>query len=117
RRIPMENAVAETEVLIVGAGPVGLSLAAELKRLGISSQLIDRHGEATQTSRACVIHAHTLEVLEPLGVTRRLLEVGVKVPVFRMRDRDRTLVTIDFAHIDSDYPFTLMYPQEGTERL
>jgi 2-polyprenyl-6-methoxyphenol hydroxylase-like FAD-dependent oxidoreductase len=113
----MENATPEIDALIVGAGPVGLSLTAELRRLGISAQLIERRAQVAQTSRACVIHARTLEVLEPLGVTARLLAAGVKVPIFRIRDRDHALVTIDFSHLDSDYPFTLMYPQDQTERL
>ena len=107
----------ETEVLVVGAGPVGLALAAELRRRGVAALIVDRHPEAAQTSRACVIHARTLEVLEPLGVTSQLLTVGVKVPIFRIRDRDRVLATIDFSAIDSAYPFTLMYPQDRTERL
>ncbi len=106
-----------TEVLVVGAGPSGLALAAALQRHGVAARIIDRHRDAAQTSRACVIHARTLEVLEPLGVTTELLAVGVKVPIFRIRDRDRTLVTIDFSEIESDYPFTLMYPQDRTERL
>ncbi len=79
--------------------------------------IVDRHPQAAQTSRACVIHARTLEVLEPLGVTSELLTVGVRVPIFRIRDRDRVLATIDFSDIDSAYPFTLMYPQDRTERL
>ena len=107
----------ETEVLVVGAGPVGLALAAELRRRGVAAMIVDRHPEAAQTSRACVIHARTLEVLEPLGVTAELLTVGVKVPIFRIRDRDRVLATIDFSEIESAYPFTLMYPQDRTERL
>ena len=107
----------QVDILIVGAGPVGLSLAAELRRRGANPLIIDRHRDASQTSRACVIHARTLEVLEPLGVTAQLAEAGVKVPIFRIRDRDRALVTIDFSEIESDYPFTLMYPQDRTERL
>jgi 2-polyprenyl-6-methoxyphenol hydroxylase-like FAD-dependent oxidoreductase len=105
------------DVLIVGAGPVGLALAADLRRRGVDAMLIERHAGAAQTSRACVIHARTLEILEPLGVTEQLLKAGVKVPIFRIRDRDRTLVTIDFSEIESNYPFTLMYPQDRTERL
>ncbi len=113
----MQTAHNDVDVLIVGAGPVGLSLAAELERRGVSTRLVDRRGEEAQTSRACVIHARTLEMLEPLGVTAQLLEAGVKVPIFRIRDRDRALVTIDFSDIESAYPFTLMYPQDRTERL
>jgi 2-polyprenyl-6-methoxyphenol hydroxylase-like FAD-dependent oxidoreductase len=107
----------QVDVLIVGAGPVGLALAAELRHKGVDALIIDRNRDAAQTSRACVIHARTLEVLEPLGVTAQLLAAGVKVPIFRIRDRDRALVTIDFSEIESDYPFTLMYPQDRTERV
>jgi 2-polyprenyl-6-methoxyphenol hydroxylase-like FAD-dependent oxidoreductase len=57
-----------------------------------------------------------MEVLEPLGVTRDLLSQGIKVPIFRVRDRDRTLITVDFSEIESSYPFTLMCPQDRVER-
>lgn len=107
----------ETDILIAGAGPAGLTLAAELTRHGIPSVIVDRQPAAANTSRAAVVHARTLEVLEPLGVTPQLLNEGVKVPVFRVRDRDRTLITIDFKDIPSAYPFTLMCPQDRTERI
>jgi 2-polyprenyl-6-methoxyphenol hydroxylase-like FAD-dependent oxidoreductase len=57
-----------------------------------------------------------MEVVEPLGVTRDLLAEGVKVPTFRIRDRDRILMTVDFGEIPSAYPFTLMIPQDRVER-
>jgi 2-polyprenyl-6-methoxyphenol hydroxylase-like FAD-dependent oxidoreductase len=113
----MKGSGAKVDVLIVGAGPSGLALAAELERLGVSGRIVDRQPAGANTSRAAVIHARTLEVLEPLGVTAQLLDEGVKVPIFRVRDRDRSLATIDFAGIDSAYPFTLMCPQDRTERL
>ena len=113
----MQLADSKVEVFVVGAGPVGLSLTAELRRIGVSALLIDQHDEGAQTSRACVIHARTLEVLESIGVTQQLLSVGVKVPIFRIRDRDHMLLTIDFSQIASRYAFTLMYPQDRTERL
>ena len=106
-----------TDVLIAGVGPAGLALAAELKRLGVSPMIVDRQAAGANTSRAAVVHARTLEVLEPLGVTPDLIAEGVRVPVFRIRDRDRTLITIDFASIPSLYRFTLMCPQDRTERI
>jgi len=112
----MHKLKTDTDVLVVGAGPTGLALVAELARRGIDSVIIDRQAAGANTSRACVVHARTLEVLEPLGATVDLLALGVKVPIFRIRDRDRTLITVDFSEIDSPYPFTLMCPQDRIER-
>lgn len=113
----MNRSRIDTDVLVTGAGPSGLALAAELARLGVSARIIDRQPTGANTSRAAVVHARTLEVLEPTGVTPRLLDAGVRVPIFRIRDRDRALITIDFAGIPSRYPFTLMCPQDRTERI
>ena len=107
----------ENDVLIVGAGPTGLTLGAELKRLGVSALVVDRLEAGANTSRAVVIHARTLEVLESLGVTPRLLENGVRVPIFRARDRSRILATINFKDLETRYPFTLMCPQDRTEKI
>jgi 2-polyprenyl-6-methoxyphenol hydroxylase-like FAD-dependent oxidoreductase len=108
---------AVVEVLIAGAGPTGLALAAELRRRGVAATVVDRLPAGENTSRAAVVHARTLEVLEPLGVTSELLARGLRVPVFRVRDRDRVLLTIDFAGLPSPFPFTLMCPQDRTERV
>jgi len=106
-----------TEVLIVGAGPTGMALANELARHAVPFVIVDARPAGANTSRACVIHARTLEVLEPLGVVPALLDRGVRVPVFRVRDRDRPLLTIDFAGLPTAYPFTLMLPQSETEEI
>jgi 2-polyprenyl-6-methoxyphenol hydroxylase-like FAD-dependent oxidoreductase len=111
----MQDAKGEAQILITGAGPSGLALAAELSRRGVTPLIIDRQAAGANTSRACVVHARTMEVLEPLGVTQDLLAEGVKVPIFRIRDRDRPLVSIDFSDIPSPYRFTLMIPQHRVE--
>ena len=111
----MPTLKANNEILIAGAGPTGLALAAELLRRGIMATIIDRQAAGANTSRACVVHSRTLEVLGPLGAAADLLARGLKVPVFRVRDRDRALLTIDFSEIASPYPFTLMIPQNEVE--
>lgn len=106
-----------TEILIVGAGPSGLALASELAGRSIPFVLVDQQAAGANTSRACVVHARTLEVLEPLGIVPELLARGVEVPIFRVRDRDRALITVDFRHLPSRYAYTLMVPQCETEAV
>jgi 2-polyprenyl-6-methoxyphenol hydroxylase-like FAD-dependent oxidoreductase len=104
-----------TDVLIVGAGPVGLTLAASLKARGVDVVLVDKAAEVAHTSRAAVIHARTLEVLQSIHVSDELVRRGVIVPRFTVRDRDRALLTIDFDGLPTRYPYTLMLPQDITE--
>ncbi|MET0474829.1 MAG: FAD-dependent oxidoreductase [Mycobacterium sp.] len=107
----------DTDVLIVGAGPTGLTLAAALLLKGAKVTLVDRQPEGANTSRAAGVNARTLEVLEGLDVTRRLLKEGIEAPRFVIRDGAKVLLTIDFGGLVTDYPFTLLVPQSTTERL
>ena len=113
----MKTLPASTDVVIVGAGPTGLSLACVLAAEGISFVLVDQLAEGANTSRAAVVHARTLEVLEELKVTDRLRAEGHVVPRFTLRDRDRVLATIDFDQLRTRYPYTLMVPQNVTEAI
>jgi 2-polyprenyl-6-methoxyphenol hydroxylase-like FAD-dependent oxidoreductase len=119
---PNANAAADREafdadVLVVGAGPTGLTLAATLLARGVRVTVIDRLVEGANTSRAAVVHARTLEVLEPLGVAQRLVERGIIAQRFTIRDRDRVLVPIGFEKLPTRYPYTLMVSQAETERV
>jgi 2-polyprenyl-6-methoxyphenol hydroxylase-like FAD-dependent oxidoreductase len=106
-----------TDVLIVGAGPVGLTLAASLVAEGVGVVLIDKQAEGANTSRAAVVHARTLEVLRGLKISEELVSRGVIVPRFTVRDRDRALMTVDFSELPTAYPYTLMVPQNITEEV
>jgi 2-polyprenyl-6-methoxyphenol hydroxylase-like FAD-dependent oxidoreductase len=107
----------DTDVLVVGAGPTGLALAASLVARGIATTVVDRAPEGANTSRAAVVNARTLEVLEHLDVARRLVKEGVQAPLFTIRDRGRILIPIDFSALETEYPYSLMVPQSTTERL
>jgi 2-polyprenyl-6-methoxyphenol hydroxylase-like FAD-dependent oxidoreductase len=107
----------DTDVLIVGAGPSGLTLAASLVNKGVATTVVDRQVAGANTSRAAVVNARTLEVLDDLDVSRRLVKEGVQAPRFTIRDGRRTLIPIDFSVLPTDYPYSLMVPQATTERL
>jgi 2-polyprenyl-6-methoxyphenol hydroxylase-like FAD-dependent oxidoreductase len=107
----------DTDVLVIGAGPTGLALAASLAARGVAATVVDKQAAGANTSRAAVVNARTLEVLQPLDVSRRLVKEGVEAPVFTIRDRGRTLIPIDFSGLPTDYPYSLMVPQSTTERM
>ena len=107
----------DVDVLIVGAGPTGLTLATSLATRGVRATVIDRLAEGVNTSRAAVVHARTLEVLEPLGVTLTLIGRGLQAQRFTIRDRDRVLVPIAFGGLPTQYPYTLMVSQAVTESV
>jgi 2-polyprenyl-6-methoxyphenol hydroxylase-like FAD-dependent oxidoreductase len=111
------NSTYNTDVLVIGAGPSGLTLAASLVKRGIRTTIVDRQAAGANTSRAAVVNARSLEVLEDLDVARRLVKEGVQAPLFSIRDRGRTLIPIDFSSLPTDYPYSLMVPQSTTEQL
>jgi 2-polyprenyl-6-methoxyphenol hydroxylase-like FAD-dependent oxidoreductase len=107
----------QVDVLIVGAGPTGLTLALALAQRGVKFAIVDALPEAQNTSRAAVIHAGTLEALNQLGLAQPLIEAGIKVHNFRIRERSKVLLRADFNSLNSDFRFALMIPQDETEAL
>lgn len=114
---PSKTMPSQTDVLIVGAGPTGLTLAVALAARGVRACVIDRLGAGDNTSRAAVVHARTLEALEPLGVSQTLISRGLQAPRFTIRDRDRVLVPIAFDQLPTRFPYTLMVSQAVTEQV
>ncbi|MEV6574164.1 FAD-dependent oxidoreductase [Streptomyces sp. NPDC051577] len=112
---------ARTEVAIVGAGPTGLTLAVTLARAGLDFVLLDRQAEGANTSRAAVVHARTLEVLDELdpsgALSAELIGRGVPVTRFRIRDGARVLTAIPFDGLRTAHPYALMVPQYETEAV
>ncbi|MEU4407798.1 FAD-dependent oxidoreductase [Streptosporangium sp. NPDC023963] len=106
-----------TDVLVVGAGPTGLTAAVHLAGQGFDVTVVDDQAAGDNTSRAAVVHARTLEVLEDLGVSARLAALGIHARRFTIRDRDRILVPVGFDRLPTRYPYTLMVSQAVTERV
>ena len=95
----------------------GLALAAALQAQGVDALVVDRLAAGANTSRAAVVNARTLEVLEELGVAERLVEQGIAASRFTIRDGQRTLIPVDFSALPTRYPYSLMLPQCTTEQL
>lgn len=105
------------QVLVAGAGPVGLMMAAELARYGIRVRLIDKAAEPTRTSKALVVWSRTMELLDRAGCGEAFLAAGMKARgggMFAGRER---LATLDVRSVDSPHPYALMIAQSETERL
>jgi 2-polyprenyl-6-methoxyphenol hydroxylase-like FAD-dependent oxidoreductase len=104
-------------ILIAGAGPVGLTLAAELARYGVPVRIIDRAAARTDKSKALVLWSRSLELMDRMGCTEAFLAAGGRVTAASILTADRSIGHLSFAQEPTPYPFALMIPQSDTERL
>ena len=110
--------MAHTSVLIVGAGPTGLVLAAQLHRLGVDARVVDKHAAPLELTKAAALHARTLEYLRDLGVVERVLDEGAPVELLVLRTGDRDRVTVDFRTLTGTaYPQMIDIAQYRTEQI
>ncbi|MEV1142833.1 FAD-dependent oxidoreductase [Micromonospora sp. NPDC049799] len=107
----------ETDVLVVGAGPTGLTAALTLALRGVRVTVVERLARPPVTSRAAVVHAYTLEELDRVGAGAPLVARGILSPGFTVRDRDRVLLTVPFHDLPSVHPYALMVSQAVTEEV
>lgn len=106
-----------TGVLIVGAGPTGLTMGCELARRGISFRIIDKAAAPSDKSKAFGIHARTMEVFENMGLIDSVLDEGNICNGFDIYDRGRPLASLSFSSIESKYPYLLILAQSDTEKV
>jgi len=106
-----------TQVLIAGAGPVGLTMAAELARYGVSVRIVDRNAVRTDKSKALVVWPRTLELLDRAGCAATFLASGLRLNGARIVAGGRLIARIGFGEVASPFPHGLMIPQSETERL
>jgi 2-polyprenyl-6-methoxyphenol hydroxylase-like FAD-dependent oxidoreductase len=107
------------DVLIVGAGPTGLTLAGQLQALGASFRLVDRQADRVHESRALAVQPRTLEVLRGLDVTGELLARGNDAVWLRLQAGGRAVRVRLFGLglADTAYPFLLFVSQAETEAV
>jgi 2-polyprenyl-6-methoxyphenol hydroxylase-like FAD-dependent oxidoreductase len=109
----------EADVLVVGAGPTGLTLAAQLHALGARLRIVDRQFDRVHESRALAVQPRTLEVLRGLGLAQTLVERGNRASQLRLHAGGRVVAVrlFDVGLEDTAYPFLLFISQAETESV
>ncbi|MEC3977527.1 FAD-dependent monooxygenase [Amycolatopsis sp. H20-H5] len=110
-------ALVDSDVLVVGAGPAGLMLALELQHRGVSCLVVDKADHIDTRTRAVMVHAHSLELLDELGVARRILAEGVAQKRIAFHLADGRSFGIDFTALDSRFPCYVNIDQPTFERV
>jgi 2-polyprenyl-6-methoxyphenol hydroxylase-like FAD-dependent oxidoreductase len=109
-----------TEVVIVGAGPTGLSLACQLARHGVDCVVVEKNEGVTPYSKAIGVHARTLEIYEQLGLAQAAVTQGAVAGKVRLLSGGEVRGEFDLSAVGEDmspYPFMLMLEQSKNERL
>src|ERR1700760_1381178 len=104
-------------LLIVGAGPVGMTLASELARYGVPVRVIDKAPQRTDKSKALVVWSRTLELLDRGGGSAPFVDAGFKAAAVNIIAADKVIGRVSMEDVKSPYPHGLMLPQSETERL
>ncbi len=111
----MSKASKQARVVIVGAGPVGMVCALALNRSGIAVTVFEQEPAPVEDQRAATIHPSTLEMLDALGVTRKILPLGMVSTTYRFHDRVNRAVVAEFdldrLRDELAFPFVLQYEQ------
>ena len=104
------------DALVVGAGPVGLAMASELRRHGLSCRIIDKGDAPSIWSKAQVVHARTLECLQDMGLIDAVMAKGRIVAGSRIMTPElKAIARVELGNIDSPFPYFLSLSQRDTE--
>ena len=105
------------DVLVIGAGPVGLTMACELKRHGVSVRLVERKAKPDPHPNAAVVHVRTLEILSFMGAVEEFLRMGHPLREANARAYGKRVGTLRPGGVDSPYPEPRTLGQQHTERF
>lgn len=106
------------EIVVVGAGPTGLTVACELLRRGMPCRLIDREAEGTASSRAVGLSTRSLEVLAGIGAAEEAVERGLPLRAANLYSRGKRVGRVGTSRLRwTRFPYVLSLPQRETERL
>jgi 2-polyprenyl-6-methoxyphenol hydroxylase-like FAD-dependent oxidoreductase len=104
-------------VLIIGAGPVGMTLALELTRYRVPVRIVDRAAARTDKSKAVSVWSRTLELFDRNGCSADMIASGNPTDCLKVINGDATVARLDFREVQTVHPYFLMLPQSETERI
>lgn len=107
----------DSSILIVGAGPTGLTAAIELARRGYRPRIIDKDEGPPAESRALAVNPRSLQVLEPSGAAARLVAAGRRMHHLHLHTAEREIMMLRLSDLGGPYPFMLVLPQGEVEAL
>src|SRR5262245_51243195 len=107
----------QTEVLVVGAGPVGMLTALLLAESGIAVKIIDRESRTAAHSYACALHPRTLTLLDQLGLAAKVLKSGRRIETVAFYEGESRRAEVKLSELSTDFPFVVVLPQSELEEL
>ena len=113
----VNDARPDLPVLLIGAGPTGLILAAELIRHGTTCRIVDKADGPTPLSKATTVQARSLEMLEDMGILDNALNAGTQSHGVNIYHGTQRLLHVSYDELESPYPFLLNIPQSTLERV
>lgn len=113
--------LARTDVLVIGAGPSGLTAALQLARYGVRVRVVDRKSGPVEQARATIVHARTLEYFDRLGLADHAMEQGVPITRVEVHEKRRASANLPLADPGIEgrtrFPCVLSLEQSKTERI
>ncbi|MFF4424678.1 FAD-dependent oxidoreductase [Streptomyces sp. NPDC001549] len=106
-----------TDILVVGAGPTGLMLGCLLRHHGIQCTVIEQRDGIDPRTRAVMVHAAGLEILDSLGLRTAVEDKGVRHTRIDFHTRHQAMFTVDFSRLDTAFPYYVNVPQPDVEAV
>ena len=107
----------QTDIVVLGAGPVGLTAAHALANKKMDYVLLDREQRTNTHSYALALHPETLELLDALGLADQVLEKSLHLPKIRIYEDDHEKAVLDYSMLPLKYPFLTVISQGELEHI
>ncbi len=107
----------QTEVLVVGAGPVGMVTALLLTKSGVGVRIIDQEPRTVTHGCACALHPHTLKLLSQLGLMDSVRELGQRIDTIALYEGRERRAELRLSELPAEFPFVIVMSQSALESL